>query len=63
MQSDLGCEFSLVLLPFCVLVCCAVRVLLLLFLCVLHVLRVCTMLVVLLLVHGEGEGEGRLPSR
>jgi hypothetical protein len=59
MQSGLGCEFSLVLLPLCVLVCCAVRVLLLLFLCVLHVLQVCTMLVVLLLVHGEGEEKGK----
>jgi len=59
MQSGLGCEFSLVLLPLYVLVCYAVRVLLLLFLCVLHVLQLCTMLVALLLMHGEGEGKGR----
>ena len=59
MQSGLGCKFSLVLLPLCVLVCCAVCVLLLLFLCVLHVLQLCTMLVALLLVNGEGEGKWR----
>jgi hypothetical protein len=63
MQSGLGCEFSLVLQPVCVLVWCAVHVLLLLLLCLrLHVLWVCTMLAVLLLVHGEGEGKRRQPG-